>query len=405
VMRSSSAVRSSSLGAFVLCASVHVAPPAMASQESVRPGSERRVVNLRSRGHGRLQTVVEDKLQVVVLDQTARKDAAPGLVYSVTLALTNIGAHELHNLRVTAAGAGLERASSHVVAALRAGAQTTLNLEYRAQSDHSLEQLDPQWDENVPVSAELSFRDRGRRRHISVPIDYRFYAGWYSPSGDAETILGAIYADQPGLLRHVEDIRAEVGPPPYETAESRVRAAQAVSGKLRELGLTYREDPSYLRGERAAFAYQQFPTETLYFGGDCEDLSILYGFFLHQLGVPFAIASSVFHVAPLVELGRGELSTATLAGPLGAHVISRSCAAERCHFLPVDPTIGVTAIDVEDDDAWFAATVVDAHRDWSSLEEKHLTFLSSREHPKGTVRVVGRSWLGSMTYVPDPRPE
>jgi hypothetical protein len=373
--------------------------------------SETKVWSFRSRSRGYLQTTVDDRLQVqvrkasVVWESEGYSIIEKG-TYKIRLELRNVSSEELKGIDVRPAGWRLVTSSRHGIDKLGPGESRSIVLEYTSASDVELNHLDPIWDENVPVSAEIEFRTQEKCHSASVPVDYQFYAGWYYGVNGDRTHMAMAYADQPGLMRYVEGARknaeADYGFPLDDTPAARITAAKAVSTMLRRLGLTYEHDAMYLRDERAINAYAQFPTETLYYGGDCEDFSILYGFFMHELGIPFAIAGSLGHSAPMVELHRGEKTTASIPKKYGDLVVSKKCGDEECLFLPVDPTIGVLRLNhIRDDNEWFFMTVKKARAHGTMYSGRVTTLTTSTENTPEDVGDFGISWLGAMTFMPE----
>jgi hypothetical protein len=367
-----------------------------------RPSDIIRITNIRGRSKGYLQTTLDDRLQVRIGSKWTTKKS-----HKVQLELRNVGSDELKAVTIQPAGQRLATPRGRTIDALRPGERRSIILEYTPVSQGPLEHPDPIWGENVPISTEIAFQSEVGSHSARVPIDYQFYAGWhYGTTKNLERFLSMAYADQPGLAPYVEEVRRlaeeDYGSPLDDTPAARIAASKAVSTMLRSLELTSRTDPRYIRGENAAFAYAQFPTETLYYSGDCEDFSILYGFFIHELGIPFAMAQNLFHVVPLVELSRRGIAAESIPEEFRDIVVPRSYGDDEGIYLPVDPTIGVSEgiKDIDDDDEYFLEIVSKASQ-WRGFVDRPMEWLSSAEYPPADAEEFGQSWLGAMTFIPE----
>lgn len=205
---------------------------------------------------------------------------------------------------------------------------------------------------NVPLEMAVGVSGGGTTAADRVIVGYAEYRGWEQEvaPGEAAEIWRFVTPDDPHI-REIARPAREVLTREGEGPRARLKATAALFTAFRDAGLEKRWDPS-LRSEPfrdgvSIDPYNQFPSETLYRGGDCEDLSIAYVSALLTAGVAakFLLVPNE-HVFVLMDSGATvrDASLALENAPLEWFVAIRDgrtirgdLAPDERAWLPLDP--------------------------------------------------------------------
>ncbi|MFH0798794.1 MAG: hypothetical protein V2A66_01290 [Pseudomonadota bacterium] len=253
----------------------------------------------------------------------------------VLLELRNNGTESLQDVSVTVSGPGLLPVS-RLLDTLPPHGTAAIELRTAAVRVQQIDEI-PVWDLNRPLTVSVEFTAKGKRTAAAFPAGYWFYGGW---GAGFDELPGMALADAPPLDPYVKTLRTQLAArgylTPFNSVQSRQAAAEEIAQLVLNLGIHYYTDGAYLSSHSRAGDPTHFPSETvLYNGGDCDDFTVLAGYFLHALGIPFAAAGTPGHVSALTELERGAV-TEQLKSTVSETSFRHACGNDICTYQALD---------------------------------------------------------------------
>jgi len=156
---------------------------------------------------------------------------------------------------------------------------------------------------NIPIFIEVSCTRSGVNMVERRVIGYSDYRGWSIPERNIAEILDL--AKLPSLT--VDNIANEAAAIiDKTTSPTNLDIARIVFNILAKHNVGYHSDPPLPIQDKENIVHSvQLPAETIYYGGDCEDLSLLYNSILLRLGIKAGFLDIPrYHVLSAVPLDK-----------------------------------------------------------------------------------------------------
>lgn len=201
--------------------------------------------------------------------------------------------------------------------------------------------------QNIPLELDVTTDDDWKisKTTTRLLVGYAEYTGWAIPSDNVNSQWAFVSPDDKNIVRIAEKAksiveREEAGP------VRNLKAINAIFSAFRENGLKTDYDKEYKSSD--SHLYIQFPSETLYFGGDCEDLSTAYISALLAAGINARFVIHKKHVFVIADVGGTVAEVAKKIGevPLewfftvkNGKLISGDKDPEGHAWIPIETTV------------------------------------------------------------------
>lgn len=147
------------------------------------------------------------------------------------------------------------------------------------------------------VTVTVSLRHGSESRQVIVPVDHACLIGDSSQNTPGLTAL--IAPEDPAISEIVQSITSEDMNGGIESVHA------ALAEFLASHGARYRQDPVVPAGMIEAEHYALAPSETLRYGGDCEDWAIVFASVLVRVGLRAQVVDTGTHAFATVDTGGG----------------------------------------------------------------------------------------------------
>ena len=313
----------------------------------------------------------------------------------VTFSVKNTSKKSLQNVILHLAGIGIKSSKVIRIAHLAPGQKRTLKFSTVLTTVKKKMKL--QWNGNRPMHLAITYKTtRKTKLHRGkAPAGFARYYGWLNPRfGKMGRFIYAKDATAARIAKQALAVLKKKGLS-AKTIKGKMFAARFVYSYLAKAGVKYVDDPGAKiemppnKPREILEFHVQLPTETLYLGGDCEDLSILFNAIIHRMGIETAFRTWPGHTSSLIPIGKNISSVliGTKRYPLLMH--------KGIAYLRVDLTTKTALKKTSSFETMLKESVTARHLGSPSVERVPLKPPSKRKkHP-----LPIHPWLGTVKRI------